>query len=103
MSPRSREIFITDVLPASPDSTRSPARFVLGVEGTLDTIRGYEAFGGHTLWCLGTWHSHLAVSGPSQMDRDTAKLLDGQIRHAAVLLIRHPQGYAALVRDGTAT
>lgn len=101
VSALTREIFITDVLPAPPDSTRSPARFVLGVEGTLDTIRGYEALGGHTLWCLGTWHSHLAVSGPSQMDRDTAKSLDGQIRHAAVLLIRHPQGYAALVRDGT--
>lgn len=100
VSALTREIFITDVLPASPDSVRSPGRFVLGVEGTLDAIRDYEALGGHTLWCLGTWHSHLAVSGPSQMDRDTAKSLDGQIRHAAVLLIRHPQGYAALVRDG---
>ncbi|WP_406805312.1 hypothetical protein [Burkholderia semiarida] len=101
VSALTREIFITDILPASPDSTRSPARFVLGVEGTIDTIRGYEALGGDTLWCLGTWHCHLAVSGPSQMDRDTAKSLDGQIRHAAVLLIRHPQGYAALVRDAT--
>ncbi|MEX3963678.1 hypothetical protein AB4Y42_15925 [Paraburkholderia sp. EG286B] len=100
VSALTREIFITDVLPASPDSTRSPARFVLGVDGTLDTIRDYEALGGHTLWCLGTWHNHLTVSGPSQMDRDTAKSLDGQIRHAAVLLIRHPRGYAALVRDG---
>jgi len=101
VSALTREIFITDVLPAPPDSMRSPTRFVLGVEGTLDTIRGYEALGGHTLWCLGTWHSHFAVSGPSQMDRDTAKSLDGKIRHAAVLLIRHPQGYAAVVRDGS--
>ncbi|RAS38334.1 ThiF family protein [Paraburkholderia bryophila] len=101
VSALTREIFITDVLPASPDSTRAPERFVLGVEGTMDAIRDYEALGGHTLWCLGTWHSHLAVSGPSQIDRDTAQSLDGQIRHAAVLLIRHPEGYAALVRDGS--
>lgn len=101
VSALTREIFITDVLPASPDSIREPTRFVLGIEGTRDAIREYEALGGRTLWCLGTWHSHLAVSGPSQLDRDTAQSLDGQLRHAAVLLIRHPDGYAALVRDGS--
>jgi hypothetical protein len=95
-----KQIFITDILPAAPDSSRAPARFVLGVVGTVDTIREYEALGGRTLWCLGTWHSHLAVSGPSQLDKDTAQSLDGKLRHAAVLLIRHPDGYAALVRDG---
>ncbi|MFM0120312.1 Mov34/MPN/PAD-1 family protein [Paraburkholderia sp. RL18-101-BIB-B] len=100
VSSLTREIFITDVLPAPQDSTRSATRFVLGTEGTVATIREYEALGGQTLSCLGTWHSHLAVSGPSQMDRDTAKLLDGKLRNAAVLLIRHPAGYAALVRDG---
>ncbi|MFL9856818.1 Mov34/MPN/PAD-1 family protein [Paraburkholderia madseniana] len=100
VSALTREIFITDVLPAPTDSTQTPTRFVLGVEGRVETIRAYEVLGGHTLWCLGTWHSHLAVSGPSQMDRDTAQSLDGQLRHAAVLLIRHPEGYAALVRDG---
>ncbi|MCA7959533.1 Mov34/MPN/PAD-1 family protein [Burkholderia multivorans] len=101
VSALTREVFITDVLPASPDSIREPTRFVLGIEGTRGAIHEYEALGGRTLWCLGTWHSHLAVSGPSQMDRDTAKSLDGQLRHAAVLLIRHPNGYAALVRDGS--
>ncbi|TCF97866.1 hypothetical protein BZM26_28980 [Paraburkholderia strydomiana] len=100
VSPLTRQIFITDVLPAAPDSTRSAARFVLGTEGTEAAIREYEALGGQTLSCLGTWHSHLSVSGPSQMDRDTAKLLDGKLRNAAVLLIRHPAGYAALVRNG---
>lgn len=100
VSPLTRQIFITDVLPAAPDSTRSAARFVLGTEGAVVTIREYEALGGQTLSCLGTWHSHLAVSGPSQMDRDTAKLLDGKLRNAAVLLIRHPAGYAALVTSG---
>ena len=101
ISPLTRQIVITDILPAAPDSTRSASRFVLGVQGTVDSIREYESLGGRTLWCLGTWHSHLAVSGPSPMDRDTARLLDGTLRYAAVLLIRHPEGYAALVRDGT--
>jgi len=36
------------------------------------------------------------------MDRNTAAILDGQLRHAAVLLICDPDGYAALVRDGIA-
>jgi hypothetical protein len=100
VSTLTRQIFITDVLLAAPDSVREPARFVLGTQGTVDAIREYEALGGKTLWCLGTWHSHLAVSGPSQMDRDTAKSLKGLIRRAALLLIRHPAGYAALVEDG---
>ncbi|WP_432260850.1 Mov34/MPN/PAD-1 family protein [Cupriavidus sp. TMH.W2] len=95
-----REIYITSVLPAPIDSQRSAGRFVLGVEGRAASIQVYEESAGGTLWCLGTWHSHLEPSGPSQMDKDTAKLLDGELRHAAVLLIRHPEGYAALVRDG---
>ncbi|RKE25263.1 ThiF family protein [Paraburkholderia sp. BL23I1N1] len=97
-----REIFITGTIPAPSDSQRSAARFVLGVEGREDAIRRYQASANGTLWCLGTWHSHLQPSGPSQMDRDTAALLDGQLKHAAVLLIRHPEGYAALVREGSA-
>lgn len=100
VSALTREIFVTGLLPAPPDSIRSATRFVLGVEGRAQMIEAYETSGARTLWCLGTWHSHLAVSGPSQMDRDTAALLDGQLRHAAVLLIRHPDGYAALVREG---
>ncbi|MGF6571596.1 molybdopterin/thiamine biosynthesis adenylyltransferase [Paraburkholderia sp. GAS333] len=100
VSSLTRKIFITDVLPAAPDSVREPARFVLGTQGTVEKIREYEVLGGRTLWCLGTWHSHLAVSGPSQMDRDTAKSLKGLIRRAALLLIRHPAGYVALVEEG---
>lgn len=100
VSALTREIFVTDVLPAPPDSSRTATRFVLGVKGRAQMMDAYEAVGGHTLWCLGTWHSHLAVSGPSQMDRDTAELLRGRLRHAALLLIRHPEGYEALVEEG---
>ncbi|MBJ9664118.1 ThiF family adenylyltransferase [Burkholderia gladioli] len=100
VSTLTREVFITDVLPAAPDSTRSATRFVHGTSGTEASIGAYEALGGKTLSCIGTWHSHLTVSGPSQMDKDTAKKLEGKLRGAAVLLIRHPEGYAAVVRDG---
>lgn len=96
-----RQIYITSILPAPIDSQRSAAKFILGVEGRSDSIQAYEESAGGTLWCIGTWHNHLQPSGPSQMDKNTAKLLDGELRHAAVLLIRHPDGYAALVRDGT--
>lgn len=103
VSALTREIFITGTLPAASDSQRSAGRFVLGTEGREEAIRLYQDSAQRVLWCLGTWHSHLQPSGPSQMDRDTAALLDGQLPHAAVLLIRHPGGYAALVRDGSAT
>jgi hypothetical protein len=102
VSTLTREIFVTATLPAPGDSTRSAGRFVLGVEGRAQTIQAYQDSAHGTLWCLGTWHSHLVPSGPSQMDLDTAALLDGQLRHAALLLIRHPEGYAAVVREGLA-
>jgi hypothetical protein len=100
VSTLTREIFVTATLPAPSDSTRSAARFVLGIEGRAQTIRAYQDSAHGTLWCLGTWHSHLEPSGPSQMDLDTAALLDDQLRHAALLLIRHPTGYSAVVREG---
>ena len=97
-----REIFITDVLDAPSDSKRSAGRFELGTEGRAEAITQYQASGAQTLWWLGTWHSHLALSVPSQMDLNTADEFVGQLRGAAVLLIRHPGGYAAVVRKGNA-
>jgi hypothetical protein len=97
-----REIFISDVLDAPPDSKRSAVRFDLGTDGRAEAIEQYQASGAQTLWWLGTWHSHLSLTAPSQMDLDTADEFTGQLRGAAVLLIHHPGGYAAVVRKGSA-
>ncbi|CAL63309.1 Conserved hypothetical protein [Herminiimonas arsenicoxydans] len=98
----SREIYIVDVLPAPPDSTRQSSLFVLGTEGFQATVAAYDKSGQGALWCIGTWHSHLGAFGPSQMDIDTADQLVGKIKGAAVLLIHRPDGYSAVVREDVA-
>lgn len=99
-SPIQREVIILDVLDAPSDSIRSPAKFVLGVDGLLDNIMQYNDSGANVLWCLGTWHSHLQPSGPSVIDRTTSKSIEGLLKGAVVMLIKHSQGYEAIVGHG---
>ena len=99
-SPTRREVYVTDVLEAPPDSVRRRDSFVLGTEGLAEGMLQYNATGSNALWCLGTWHSHLQPSGPSGTDMATAHSLEGLLKGAVVLLIRHPDGYAAVVKPG---
>lgn len=99
-SPIQREVIILNVLDAPPDSTRSPEKFVLGTKGLADNIMEYNDSGANVLWCLGTWHSHLQPSGPSVIDMTTSKSIEGLLKGAVVMLIRHPQGYEAIVQHG---
>ena len=100
VSPIRRLMHVTDVLDASPDSRRSPAAFILGVEGLAERIAEYERSAAGVLWCLGTWHSHLADQGGSARDYDTARRLVGSGRRAVALLIRRPGGYSVIVVPG---
>jgi hypothetical protein len=102
VSATGREIVITDVLQAPSDSVRSPALFVLGTDQREVLVREYEDSANGVLWCLGTWHSHLEDIGPSQMDRDTAQVLQRQMQRLTVLLIHRPTGYSAVVQTGGA-
>ncbi|WP_242560033.1 MULTISPECIES: ThiF family adenylyltransferase [Pandoraea] len=95
----SREITITDVLDAPPDSKRLAGLFVLGTEGLTLRLKDYNEHGAGVLWCLGTWHSHLAPMGPSRVDVASANQLKGTTAGAVVLLIHRPDGYSALVRS----
>ena len=99
-SPIQREVIILDVLDAPPDSIRSLAKFVLGVDGLRDNIMQYNDSGANVLWCLGTWHSHLQPSGPSGIDMTTSKSIEGLLKGAVVMLIKHSQGYEAIVGHG---
>lgn len=99
-SPTHREVTIVDVLDAPPDSRRQPDKFVLGVERLAETITTYDTSGANVLWCIGTWHSHLLPSGPSNVDMSTAKEIEGLLKGAVVMLIKHPGGYAAIVGPG---
>jgi len=60
---------VTRVLDAPPDSTRSRARFELGIEGLEDEIAKIQQVSGLTY--LGTWHSHLFGGAPSGIDEAT--------------------------------
>jgi hypothetical protein len=99
LSEAARSIHIVDVLPAPPDSRRSAGEFVLGTGGVRSAIRSYTDRAGGTLYCLGTWHSHLAVSGPSGLDHATATTVALARLAPSVLLIRTPGGYRGVLAD----
>lgn len=99
LSEAARSIHIVDVLPAPPDSRRSAGEFVLGTGGVRTAIRSYADRAGGTLYCLGTWHSHLAVSGPSGLDHATATTVALARLAPSVLLIRTPGGYRGVLAD----
>lgn len=94
-------IHVTGLIPAPEDSIRSAAKFVLGKKGVKRTIEAYSTSAGGGLYCLGTWHSHLAPSGPSGMDRATAAIVEKGRIAPSVLLIHTPAGYRALVTGDT--
>jgi hypothetical protein len=102
MSEAARAFYITDVLPAPEDSERSAGEFCLGVRDARRMISNYAESCGYSLFCLGTWHSHLAPSGPSATDRATAATVALARLAPSVLLIHTPKGYAALLADSGA-
>ncbi len=62
---------VTRILEAPPDSARNCGLFVLGVEGLKGKIADILKSSGLTY--LGTWHSHLNGSRPSEIDKATLK------------------------------
>ncbi|MCY3870236.1 MAG: Mov34/MPN/PAD-1 family protein [Gemmatimonadetes bacterium] len=98
-SEASQIVNVVDVLDAPEDSTRSATEFVLGTKGLSSQMRTYSESVGGSLYCLGTWHSHLSVSGPSSTDRATAKAIDLSRLCPSILLISTPVGFQALLVD----
>ena len=99
ISEASQIINVVDVLDAPEDSTRSATEFVLGTKGLNRQMCTYSESVGGSLYCLGTWHSHLSVSGPSSTDRATAKAIDLSRLCPSTLLISTPVGFQALLAD----
>ena len=99
ISEAARTFYVTDVLPAPDDSVRSPHEFVLGTHGARRLIGGFAESAGYSLFCLGTWHSHLMASGPSGTDRRTATAVSLARLAPSILLIHTPAGFTALLAD----
>lgn len=96
-SARLKTVTVVDLLDAPPDSRRSASLFVLGTEGLQTSIRKRHEGSGRTLFDVGTWHSHLSDSGPSQTDWNTAADLAAERAPPSVLLITTPKRFHALI------
>ncbi len=60
-------------------------------------VDDYTSTRGGAVYCLGTWHTHLRESGPSDIDRRTAETLAVARALPCTILIRTPSGYRAIV------
>jgi hypothetical protein len=100
ISEAARSFYVTDVLPAPDDSERTAGGFVLGTRGARAAIADHAESCGYSLFCLGTWHSHLMTSGPSSTDRATAAAVALARLAPSVLVIHTPSGFRALLADG---
>jgi hypothetical protein len=93
---------IVDVLPAPEDSSRSAAEFVVGTVGVRATLTAYAECCDYSLYCLGTWHSHLGAADPSAQDQATAAAVALARLMPSVLLIHTPAGYRAVLAKSPA-
>ena len=87
---------VVDVLSAPEDSVFSRDLFILGTNGLTQAITDIVSRSRGALYPLGTWHNHLAVSGPSHIDRRAAQMLAHQQHIPVLLLIHTPGGYRFL-------
>jgi hypothetical protein len=97
-----QSFYVVDVFPAPDDSRRSAAEFVLGTAGVRAALESYSESSNYSLYCLGTWHSHLMASGPSSLDRVTAAAVALARLMPSILLIHTPAGYRAVLAEPSA-
>lgn len=96
LSEVSRVAHVVDVVEAPVDSCRSSNEFVLGTEGLRPRLREYSESVDWSLYCLGTWHSHLSPGGSSAIDRATARAVSLARLTPSIFLITTPTGFHAL-------
>ncbi|WP_138504586.1 Mov34/MPN/PAD-1 family protein [Nostoc sp. PA-18-2419] len=96
ISETQQAFIVTDVLAAPQDSQRSKYEFVLGTSAVKKMLEQYSSSCNYALYCLGTWHSHLSDSGPSERDLQTAMEVASSRSIPSVLLIRTPSSYCAV-------
>ena len=90
---------VVDLLPAPPDSTFAPERFILGTEGLRGAIDEVIKSSFGSLYALGTWHNHLGPFGPSDLDARTCLALALRQFFPVLMLIALPDGYTCLTME----
>lgn len=93
LSEAAKTFYVEGVLPAPEDSVRTAHGFTLGRQGLKQQITAFAEATGWSLYCLGTWHSHLEPMGASELDRATAQAVSLARLAPSVLLIHTPRGY----------
>ena len=96
LSDVARVAHVVDVVEAPEDSRRASDEFVLGTKGLRQRMQGYSATVDWSLYCLGTWHSHLSPGGPSTTDRATARAVAVARLTPSIFLVMTPTGFHAL-------
>ena len=96
LSEVSRVAHVVDVVEAPEDSRRARDEFVLGTKGLRQRMQGYSETIDWSLYCLGTWHSHLSPGGPSARDRATARAVALARLTPSIFLVMTPTGFHAL-------
>ena len=99
LSEASRAVHIVDVVDAPEDSVRAPAEFVLGTRGLRGQLEAFSNAAEWSLYCLGTWHSHLFDGSPSGTDHATAKAVSLARLTPSVFLVRATGGYQVILAD----
>jgi hypothetical protein len=97
MSEAQRALIVVDIIPSPEESVRSKAKFELGTKGLEGLLKEYFAHSGGSLYCVGTWHSHLAEQGPSERDYKTAEIISSMRPFPSAMLVKTPSGYHALI------
>lgn len=93
LSEAAKAFYVEDVLPAPEDSVRTSHGFILGLKGIRRDITAFAEATRWSLYCLGTWHSHIEAAGASDLDRATAEAVSLARLAPSVLLIHSPRGY----------
>ena len=93
LSEAAKTFYVEDVLAAPEDSVRTAHGFVLGRQDIRHEITAFAESTHWSLYCLGTWHSHLEASGASNLDRATAEAVALARLAPSMLLIHSPRGF----------
>ena len=101
LSEVARVAHVVDVVEAPEDSSRTSGEFVLGTRGLGQGLQAYSERVDWSLYCLGTWHSHLSPGDPSYTDRATARAVSLARLTPSIFLIMTPTGFHALTADAS--
>ena len=97
LSQTARIAYVVDVLEPPEDSLRSSQEFVLGTKGLMPQLKRFISQRDCSLYCLGTWHTHLHSSGPSAKDHAMARAASVARLTPSIFLILNPSGFLGFV------